>query len=117
MDDDGYTFLIAEAEVIAPADGFGEGATDVERHVRIPGLSRAREVRITSDQLEDFWDKKVIELTDTLASAQAKKPTTGFTVDEISFAIGVGAKGGLLFVAEASLQATITVKLKRSLTE
>ena len=110
-----FPFLVAAVEEVASSTGdrFGEGATELERHVRVPGFGRAKEVQVTPQQLEDFWEKKVVALTNTLGAAQAKHETKGFRVDEISFGLGIGAKGGVLFVAEASIEATISVKLKR----
>jgi hypothetical protein len=110
-----FPFLVAAVEEVEPptSDRFGEGATELDRHVRVPGFGRAKEVQVTPQQLEDFWEKKVIALTNTLGAAQAKHETKGFRVDEISFGLGIGAKGGLLFVAEASIEATISVTLKR----
>jgi hypothetical protein len=117
-DDTVFDFLVLEeaaAEVTVPTGtgDFGTGGEDLERHVKLPGVRAARKVGITAAELETFWREKVIGLADTLTTAQAQQEPKGFRVEEIAFSIGVGAKGGLLFVAEASAQASITVKLAR----
>jgi hypothetical protein len=62
-----------------------------------------------------FWREKVVGLTQTFTEAQSENQAKGFRVDEISFSIGVGAKGHVLFVAEGSVEATLAVKLRRPL--
>lgn len=109
-----FVFLIPEVEA-SPID-----APPVDHELRrdalpIPTfLTRAREVPISPQQLSDFWNDNVVGLTSTLADAQANNDTKGFRVDEISFSIGVGAKGGIFFVAEGSIEANMSITLRRS---
>lgn len=108
-----FVFLIAEAQA-GPADAL-VGDDELQRHVQLPGLLRhATEVSISRQQLMDFWKEKVVGLTDILSQAQAENATKGFQVDEISFSLGVSAKGGVFFVAEGSIEATMSVTLRRS---
>jgi hypothetical protein len=84
--------------------------------VQLPAfMRRATEVSISREQLEKFWRDNVVRLSKTLTEAQAKakEEAGGFTVDEISFSIGVGAKGGVMFVAEGSIEATMSITLRR----
>lgn len=89
---------------------------DLKRHAKAQPLAflrRAKEVSITPDQLAKFWKEKVVALTGTLSKAQAEKKTEGFEIDEIAFSLGVGAKGGIAFVAEGSVEATVSITLRR----
>jgi hypothetical protein len=102
-----FVFLIPE---LAP-----RGTASRESDVSLKGvLSRTAEVSISREQLESFWKEKVVALTETLADSQSDENAKGFRVDEISFSIGVGAKGGVFFVAEGSVEASMTVKLRRA---
>lgn len=60
---------------------------------------------------EQLWDR----ISDVIGSlgSEVGKIKANFSVDEISVSLGLTAKGGLAFVAEASGQAVFTVKLKR----
>jgi Trypsin-co-occurring domain 1 len=111
-----FPFLVPDPEAAAPppADGFGEGDAGLERQWRAPPfLGGGKRIELTRRQLEDFWKEKVVGLAQTLSDAQAAHEAKGFRVEEIAFALGVGAKGGIAFVAEASAEASITVTLKR----
>jgi hypothetical protein len=55
-----------------------------------------------------------VGFTDTVAKAETANEPSGYRVDEISFSIGVSAKGGLLFVAEGSVHATMSITLRRA---
>jgi hypothetical protein len=108
-----FVFLVPDFEVEAvPAQGLTD--PDLKRQAKLPAfMRRAKEVSITSDQLAKFWKEKVVALTGTLSQAQAEKKTEGFHIDEISFSLGVGAKGGIAFVAEGSVEATVSITLRR----
>ena len=120
-DEQEFLFVVPEPDVVpasAEPPWSGEGGESAEADVsiipRLPFMARAREVSITRAQLEDFWRQKVVGLTETLAGAQRETETEGFRVDEISFSIGVGAKGGVAFVAEGSVTASMNVTLRRT---
>jgi hypothetical protein len=107
-DDDGFVFLThagQPAEIAPPSD------VELQRHAL---FGRGKEVTVSPQQLDGFWKDKVVKLTDTISDAQTSAQPKGFRVDEISFGLAVGAKGGLVFVAEASVEATITVTLRRA---
>jgi hypothetical protein len=112
-DEESFDFLIPVVEVVpGPAPS---GDAELERHVQLPGfLRRTTKVAISRAELEDFWKEKVVALTETLSKAQAEQKTTGFAVDEISFSLGVGASGGVAFVAQGSVEASMSVTLRRS---
>jgi hypothetical protein len=111
-DDMTFEFLVAAPSELAPKELDVED--DLAQHVSLPAiLRRSNKVEISGPQLAGFWKDKVVGLTDTLAEAQAAHATKGFAVDEIAFSLGVGAKGGIFFVAEGSIDASITVTLRR----
>ena len=113
-DEQEFVFLVPDVEAEAYVSAESEAGID-EREVGIGRVfRRAREASISRAELESFWSEKVVGLTETLAQAQAKKDTKGFRVDEISFSIGVGAKGGVMFVAEGSVEASMSVTLRRA---
>jgi hypothetical protein len=108
-----FLFLVPDREAATAPEGFA--GPDPERDVSIvPGfIRRAKEVPVSRADLEAFWKDKVVGLTQTISDAQVQDETRGFHVDEISFSIGVGAKGGVFFVAEGSVEASMSVKLRR----
>jgi hypothetical protein len=109
-----FVFLVPDQEgAAATGDGFGAGDSELVRHVHLPFFGNNKEVPLSREKLEAFWTENVVGLTDTLTTAQAKNEAKGFRVDEICFSIGVGAQGGLFFVAQASAQASISVTLRR----
>ncbi|SRR6266545_5739023 len=113
MTDNEFVFLVPDVEAVpaaaAPAD------PELRRDaLPLPFGRRSKEVAIKSSDVETFWRDKVVGLTKTISEANAEHDVKGFRVDEISFSLGVGAKGGVLFVAEGSIEATISVKLGRS---
>jgi hypothetical protein len=113
--DDAFVFLVPGFEVDAePA--IPRSDPDLQRQsLTMPSfLRRTKEVSITPERLEKFWKEKVVGLTQTLNRAQAEKKTEGFQIDEISFSLGVGAKGGVAFVAEGSIEATVSITLRRA---
>lgn len=108
-DESDFVFLIPEVEA-QPRRASKEA--DVGR---VRDLVRgSKEVGLSREQIAAFWRDKVVGLTDTVSKAETEHETQGFRVDEISFSIGVGAKGGVAFVAEGSIEATLSVKLKRA---
>jgi hypothetical protein len=109
MSQDRFVFLVPEIAAVPT----GQKESDVALLPRSL-LRRATEVSISRKELEDFWKENVVGLVDTLADAQASRAAKGFGVDEISFSIGVGAKGGLFFVAEGSVEASMTITLRRA---
>ncbi len=112
-DEQEFEFLISDVQVAS--DDTAAGGDDLDRQAQLPAfLKRATKVSISSKQLTDFWKEKVVGLTDTLSQAQADQAAKGFQVDEIAFSLGVGAQGGVFFVAQGSVEATITVTLRRS---
>jgi hypothetical protein len=111
--DDEFEFLVPE---VAPVpEGTAQADPELRRDaLPLPFVRRSREVGIKRSDIEAFWREKVVGLTETISDANADHDVKGFRVDEISFSLGVGAKGGVLFVAEGSIEATISVKLRRS---
>jgi len=110
-DEQDFVFLVADPQARPAAMLAGD--EELERHVQMPAFfRRATEVSISRQQLTDFWKEKVVGLADTLSQAQVENVTKGFSVHEISFSLGVGAKGGVFFVAEGSIEATMSITLR-----
>ena len=112
MAKDDFPFLVSELESFESETA--DKDPDLVTHSKAFGFIRQkREVSVSAEQLEGFWKDKVVGMTETLARAEAEKGTKGFRVDEITFSLGVGAKGGIAFVAEGSVEASIAVTLRR----
>jgi Trypsin-co-occurring domain 1 len=71
-----------------------------------------RSIDITDSTLHSFIETRVAPLAD-IFTASAEETARGFEVDSIELSIGVGAEGGLSFVAKASADAHIAVTLRR----
>jgi hypothetical protein len=107
-DESEFVFLVPD---VAPQPTRRTKEADVGR---VRDLIRGtKEVGLSREQIAKFWRDKVVGLTETIGEAQKQHETEGFRVEEISFSIGVGARGGVMFVAEGSLEATLSVKLQR----
>jgi hypothetical protein len=110
-----FIFLVSgfEVEAAPPGPRIDPDPRRQPRAQPMEFMRRAREVSITPEQLASFWREKVVALSETLGRAQEEEQAPGFHIDEISFSIGVGAKGGVAFVAEGSVEATISITLRR----
>lgn len=110
---DEFVFLVPAEGGATPDQKPGRGDAELNREA-LPFRRRgAKEVSISKEKLRAFWENQVVELTDTLGVAQGEREAKGFQVDEISFAIAIGAKGGVAFVAEGSVEASLSVTLRR----
>jgi hypothetical protein len=108
-----FLFVVPSAAEPEPGQEAVGSDPELRRDVRLPFTKRARELGLTPEDLQQFWNSKVVGLTGTIEKADKTSQTGGFQVDEISFSIGFSAKGGLAFVAEAGVEAAIAVTLRR----
>ena len=108
--DDGFVFLVPDEDAQpteAPASD-----EELERQ-SLPFKRNKKAVEITPKQLEGFWKDRVVKLTDTIATAETQSQPKGFHVDEISFGLAISASGGVAFVAQGSIEASLNVTLRR----
>src|SRR5687767_9802768 len=80
-------------------------------------LHRERSSETLVRKLEDVkrdWkvmSAQILELVSTTESTTTQK---GFTLSEVSVSLGFNAKGKLAFIAEAGVEGSVTVVLKRA---
>ena len=73
---------------------------------------RASGVVIRSlDELKDEWGQ-MMERLNSLVAATAVSATDSFAVDSLEFSLGFSAKGKLVFLAEAGVEATVKLVFK-----
>jgi hypothetical protein len=83
------------------------------------GETRAQFASVTDiikrplDEVKAEWEAVFLKIQDLSASADRVQKPGGLRLDSISVALGFTAKGKLAFIAEAGIQATVTVTLKR----
>jgi|SRR5713101_80234 len=65
------------------------------------------------DEVKAEWEAVFSKIQELSASADKVSKPGGLRLDSISVALGFTAKGKLAFIAEAGIQATVTVTLKR----
>jgi hypothetical protein len=68
--------------------------------------------RRVQDVKADF-EKVSVQINEILSTAFAQPPS-GLHVDSVEVALGFSAKGRLAFIAEAGVEATVTVTFKKS---
>jgi len=83
----------------------------VEPHARLPRVSVTKPL----EQLKQDWaviNQQVVILLDQTEKTSSE---TGFELDEVSFALGINAKGQIGFLAGAEVggEASITLTFKR----
>jgi hypothetical protein len=76
------------------------------------GVLGSRSIEITDRTLHSFIETRVVPLADIFTTS-AEQAAHGFEIDSIELSIGIGAEGGLSFVAKASADAHIAVTLRR----
>jgi len=66
-------------------------------------------------KLEDVkadWSKVTSQIAQMIQATENTQPT-GFALDSVEVSLGFNAKGQLVFVAEAGIEATVSVTFKR----
>jgi hypothetical protein len=116
--EDIFTFTVLTAPVGAVDDTYRAGDEGLspqskagDKVRRVLGL-REKDVDVPAKDVRGFLQKQLVPLSSAIAQ-EAEKVQGGLAVDEISLTLGVGAEGGLSFVAKASAQASVTVTLRR----
>jgi hypothetical protein len=69
--------------------------------------------KVDPDHMAADWKRKLNTVVDVATSAAATKDKA-WHIDEIEIGLTLSAKGELLFIAEAGLEASVKVTLKRS---
>lgn len=86
-------------------------AQETAKEQALWGSSKVKEVKLDK---EDY--QRICTQVFALVDAQEKvtpKSADGFRVDEVTVSLGVHASGGLAFIAEAGVEASIEVTFKR----
>ena len=115
---DEYTFTVSAPTATIPAtDTYEPGDAELrpdgkvsEAFMRLVGLGQ--DVTVKDKDVRGFLQKQLVPIGSAIAE-EAGRVEGGLHVDEISLTLGIGAEGGLSFVAKASAQAAITVVLRR----
>lgn len=69
--------------------------------------------KVNSDHMAADWKRKLDGVVDVATSAAATKDKA-WRIDEIEIGLTLSAKGELMFIAEAGVEASVKVTLKRS---
>lgn len=69
--------------------------------------------KVDSDHMAADWKRKLDGVVDVATSAAATKDKA-WHIDEIEIGLTLSAKGELMFIAEAGIEASVKVTLKRS---
>ena len=59
------------------------------------------------------WAKVTGQIREFISATEEKAPT-GFSLDTLSVSLGFSAQGRIIFIAEAGVEASVTVTFKRS---
>jgi hypothetical protein len=65
------------------------------------------------ERLQDDWTKVVSQIRKIFEITPQETPQ-GFALDSVEISLGFSAKGRLVFIAEAGVEATVNVTFKRS---
>lgn len=104
-------------QILAPRDSersfrSPDDGGDVERH-SAPGASRRAEqvVEASVESLKENWNETVQKLTEIGAGLDSG--SSGWGVSQIEVGLTLSATGKLLFIAEASAEASVKITLTR----
>lgn len=67
----------------------------------------------TVDDVKDDFDKVSAQL-DTILSTAFSKVTAGMSIDTVEISLGFTAEGKLAFIAQAGVEASVTVTFKKA---
>lgn len=65
------------------------------------------------DDVKNEWKKVSTQLQEMISSFTVNKPG-GFSVDDITIKLGFSAEGKIAFIAEAGIEASVSVSFKRT---
>ena len=66
------------------------------------------------EHVKDDWRIVSGQVLEMVSATNETTTKAGYKLDEVSIGLGFNAKGKLAFIAEAGIQASVTVKFKRS---
>jgi hypothetical protein len=109
-----FEFLVTQALPTTLAQAVVRSDSELTRQADFAKMlqPRVERVKVSDDALIEFWNTKVTPLAKTITQS-SKDTLTGYEIDEIEFTIGVGFEGGLAFVAKASANAQVSVKVRK----
>ena len=103
----------ADEEEVRPGSRTKLHATDLHATGMIGWLFGATEEPVKSTDVKRQWAETISGIVTTVGEWTAAQ-TDRWQIEEVTFGLTLSAKGKLLFIAEASAQGSVQVKLKRA---
>lgn len=90
----------------------GSGATLRPGEVQVQSGRAERVIRSLGDVKKD-WQRVIGQVAEMIGSSDGEFAERGFRLGEIEVELGFDARGKLAFIAEAGVEATVTVRFER----
>jgi hypothetical protein len=74
----------------------------------------AQEIRRKLGEVKEDWVVVMQQVSEIISGTDAHTHAEGFRLSEVSVSLGFNAKGKLAFIAEAGVEASVSVTFKRS---
>ena len=91
----------------------GSAATLRPGEVQVQSGTVERVIRSLGDVKKD-WQLVIGQVADMIGSSDGPVAERGFRLTEVEVGLGFDARGKLAFIAEAGVEATVTVKFERA---
>jgi|SRR4051812_33614135 hypothetical protein len=91
----------------------GSGTTLRPGEVQAHSGTVERVVRSLGDVKKD-WQVVIGQVAEMIGSSDGQVAQRGFRLSEVEVALGFDARGKLAFIAEAGVEATVTVRFERA---
>jgi hypothetical protein len=101
--EDVVLFQSSAATQLAPGEFEEHGLRDMAR-----GLFGRKIEEVKAD-----WKKVTAQIQEMIQSTESAQPA-GFGLESVTISLGFNAKGQLVFIAEAGVEATVSVTFKRA---
>lgn len=85
---------------------------EFEEHVDVKGAVAGLLKRKLKEVKVD-WERVSLQMREMIQATQGTQPT-GYSLDSVTISLGFNAKGQLVFIAEAGVEATVSVTFKRA---
>lgn len=67
----------------------------------------------TLKEVKEDWDIVMVQVSHIISDTEAKIEQKKFKLDEITISLGFNAKGKLAFIAEAGIEASVSIKFTK----
>jgi len=91
----------------------GSGATLQPGDVQVQSGTVERVVRSLGEVKKD-WQVVIGQVADMIGASDGQVAERGFRLSEVEVGLGFDARGKLAFIAEAGVEATVTVRFERA---